>query len=70
MERDAHRTWERTATRPLTQAAIGVASAGKRQRDATLSRLWTPERTLRMFRRPTMVATADDTRTGASHTEV
>ena len=47
-----YRVWEATATRPLTQAAIGVHSSGLRARDARLSRLWTPERTLRMYRRP------------------
>src|SRR5262245_59375926 len=43
-----YREWDKTATRPLTQAEIGTHSAHIRARCARLSKLWTPERTLRM----------------------
>jgi hypothetical protein len=44
--------WARTATRPFTQPPIGYSTATRRQRCAVLSKLWTPERSLRMFQKP------------------
>lgn len=48
----AWEVWQRSAKRPFTQAPIGANSGHIRARCARLSKLWTPERTLRMFRKP------------------
>jgi len=50
---DAFMTWYLDeATRPATDWPIGHYTAPRRARDARLSKLWTPERSLAMFRRP------------------
>jgi hypothetical protein len=59
---DAFMDWyDNEATRPVTDWPIGHHSAPRRAKCARLSKLWTPERTLRMFKRPSSITSEPGT---------